>query len=656
MLLLGTLLGRLGQLQLADGDAMRSQAQSINTREVSIPAVRGRILDAQGKVLVTNTSTQVLTIDPTVLADSGDDGKALIRRAAKLLGADPKQMIARTRTCGTAGALRTPLCFSGSAVQPRPILNDVSPAKAIALLERPEDFSGLAISSVAARSYPAPDGVNLAQVLGYLGSTNAADLKANANLSADDLIGRAGLEKEYDSQLRGSDGASVLAVDARGLPTRLVRRIAPTAGEDVTTHLDARVQARAESALAAQIKALRKGGKDGKDGVPAVGGASVVMDASSGAIVAAASYPTYNPDVWTGGISSADYAALSRSSAHDPLLNRVVGQVQPPASTFKGVTLPAAISSGADPDEKYDCSSSYQVGGRSFTNFESESYGSIDMTKALEVSCDTVFYRWAYAAWKAQGGLNAATTVADPFTSTAASFGIGRRTGVDLPGEQAGLLPTRAWKVANWKATRTQLCRRAKTGYPEVKDKTQAAYLKQVAQENCKDGYLYQPGDAVNFAIGQGSTQVTPLRMAVVYAAIANGGTLWTPHVVASVGSAGSRQLVAAKAAGVVRLPAETRKVELAGLRDVVSQPQGTAYQVFRGFDLKDYPISGKTGTAEVQGKQPTGWFVSYGPKQSDGHQYVVVTMIEQAGTGADAAAPVARKIWDLLRTLQTDR
>ncbi|NNG39482.1 penicillin-binding protein 2 [Flexivirga sp. ID2601S] len=645
VLVVGTLVGRLGQLQVSDGPQMRAAAERINTRSVPIPAVRGRILDASGKPLVANGSTEVLTIDPATLAAAADGGRALIARVAKVVGGDPVQMFGRTKPCGTKGAPKPPLCNTADAVRPVPILLDVSPVKALPLLERPEDFPGLAVESVPVRRYPGPDGANAAQLLGYLGPVNQADLEADPALTADDRVGRAGLELQYEAQLRGTDGRSVLAVDARGLPTREVERTAPVAGADVRTNLDAAVQQRAESALAQGVSRLRATKK-----VAATGGAAVVLDASSGAVVAAASNPSYDPSVWSGGISTADYAALTAQTAHQPLLNRAVGDLQPPASTFKGVTLPAAIASGVDPKGSYECSSAYRVGGRVFTNFESSAYGPISMTKALEVSCDTVFYRWAYGQWQQAGGLKAPADSADPFAAMARQFGIGERTGVDLPGEQAGLLPDRQWKVANWQATRADLCRRAKTGYPEVKDSKQADYLKQVAAENCAAGYLYQPGDAVNFAIGQGSTQVTPLRMAVVYAAIANGGTLWTPQVAAAVEPASGRaRPIAPKIAGPVTMPAAAQQIERDGLRNVVAQPQGTAYAAFRGFP-GSYPISGKTGTAEVFGKQATAWFVSYGPKLPSGKQYVVAVMIEQGGTGAEGAAPVARQIWDLLR------
>ena len=247
-----------------------------------------------------------------------------------------------------------------------------------------------------------------------------------------------------------------------------------------------------------------------------------------------ASNPTYDPLVWTGGITAAQYRKLSDPKAHNPLTNRVIGTLQPPASTFKVVTMPAAIASGVDPKGRYECSSQITVGSRVFKNYESAAFGSIDLPTALEVSCDTVFYRWAYARWIAEGGINADASTPNPFTDTAVSFGFGKPTRIDLPGEAAGNVPGRQWKVNQWNAMKATTCRRAATGYPEVKDKAQADYFKQLAVENCRYGYQWQAGDAVNLSIGQGDMLVSPLQLAVAYAAVANGGTLWQPQVVAA--------------------------------------------------------------------------------------------------------------------------
>lgn len=646
VLVLGVLAGRLFQLQVVDGPAMKQAAQRINTRTVDAPATRGRILAADGTPLVTNGSTWVLTMDPTTLAESRDGGRAVLTRVQRLIGGDVEEMLGRTKACGTKDAPPAPVCFSGSPVEPIPVLSNVDPGLSMTLLERPEDFPGLAVRQQQVRRFPAPAAVNAAQVIGYLGRTNAADLQRDSSLNAADLLGRSGLESSYDKVLRGTSGRTVLAVDARGLPVRTVSTTPAVGGQDVLTHLDVPVQRAAESALAETIGRLRTAKR------PVTGGAAVVLDASSGAVVAMASNPTYDPLVWTGGITAAEYRKLSDPKAHSPLTNRVIGTLQPPASTFKVVTMPAAIASGADPKGRYECSSQVTVGSRVFKNYESAAFGAIDMPAALQVSCDTVFYRWAFARWISEGGLKGDVSKTGPYSQMAKQFGFGRRTGIDLPGEVAGNVPSRAWKLERWNTTKASMCRRAKSGYPEVSDTKQAEYFKQLAQENCSYGYQWQAGDAVNLSIGQGDMLVSPLQLAVGYAAVANGGTLWQPQVAAATrtsdGSSVSR--ISPVANGRLVLSADAQTVLTDGLRRVVTEPTGTAHPAFVDFP-DDYPISGKTGTGEVYGKDATAWFASYGPKTRSGKQYVVVVMIEQGGLAARAAVPAARQIWDVLRT-----
>lgn len=638
VLLCCALIVRLGQVQLTAPTPASARLGQGATRSIPIEAPRGQIQLADGTVLAGNALTPVLTISPTVLADADDGGRGLLTRIANALGVPAAGVIGRTIVCGRTGAPPVPECNSGSAVAPVVIVDDPPMAQVLGLLEQPDRYPGLALQQIPHRIYPAAGTVNAAQVLGYVGSVGAADLAADPQLGAQDVIGRSGLEASYDKQLRGTPGTVSYAVDARGLPVSVVAQTAATPGDTVRTSLVPAVQRRAESALAAALKTAK-----------APSGAVVVLDASDGSVLAMTSQPTYDPAVWVGGISAADYARISTGT--NALANRAIAEVQPPGSTFKAFTLPGAIGAGVDPDGSYPCTSSVRIGNRDFTNFESEAFGAISMTTALKVSCDTVFYRWAYQQWQQEGGLTAPASTTSPFEVSARSFGLGRPTGVDLPGEASGLIPGRAWKRAQWQATRTVVCRRATTGYPEIADKARAAYLTAVAKENCATGYQWQPGDAVNFVIGQGSVQVTPVQLAVAYGAIANGGTLWQPHVAQTlIGPTGARTLVTPVRTGTVTLPAAARSTLATGLCEVTAAPGGTAYPAFRGFDLSSYRVCGKTGTAEVFGKKPTSWFISYGPRTAGGHQYVVAVMLEQAGTGADVAAPVARQLWDVLR------
>jgi penicillin-binding protein 2 len=300
----------------------------------------------------------------------------------------------------------------------------------------------------------------------------------------------------------------------------------------------------------------------------------------------------------------------------------------------------------------YPCTSSYTIGNRRFANYESRAYGPIDLHTAIVVSCDTVFYDFAYRSWLAQGGLAATSDARDPFVAMADAFGLGRPTGVDLPGEQAGRVPDRAWKREHWEATRTQTCSRARTGYPEVArtDAARAAYLEALAVENCRTGFQLRAGDAANFSIGQGDITVTPLQMARVYAAIANGGTLWRPTVAKELRAAdGSVEAVAPHRDGTVAFPPGTLGYLRSALADVVTK--GTAAGAFRGFPLRQWPVAGKTGTAEAYGAEDTAWFVSYAPANRP--RYAVAVVVSQGGTGAETAAPAARRIHEVLRTLR---
>jgi penicillin-binding protein 2 len=461
-------------------------------------------------------------------------------------------------------------------------------------------------------------------------------------LVADDLVGRSGLEQQYDAGLRGVPGRTVVAVDARGLVTGVVSRTEPVPGRDLVTSLDVRVQAAAEKGLATQMAKARK------RGWPADSGAVVVLDPRTGAVAALASAPAYDPNIWTGGISPADYAGLTAASANTPLLSRAIGVEQPPASTMKPASVVAAVRAGNSLHGTYDCPAKYRIGNRVFNNHETSGRGLITFRKAIQISCDTVFYKLAYDSWRAQGGFAATDDTRDPFVVATTGLGLGARTGIDLPGEAAGRIPGHAWKKATWEATKAESCRRARTGYPDVADRKQADYLRQIAVENCASGYLLRPGDAANFSIGQGDVGVTPLHVAVMYAAIANGGTVLTPRVGSALvdPATGHGDDVAAGPKRRAPVSAQVDAYLRAALRDAASN--GNVRALFSG--MPGWPIAGKTGTGEVAGKRDTSWYVSYAP--ADRPRWVVSVVVAQGGPGARTAAPVARAVHETLRTL----
>ena len=644
VLCFGTLVGRLGQVQLV-GHADFAAASALDTRTIVVPALRGRILDAHGLALADNRTSTVVTLERRVIAGRADRGEPVVRDLARVLGLDATALLGRTWLCGEEGAPAAPACWAGSAQVPVPLAEGVDPARALSLVEQPDRFPGVGVTSQPVRVYPRPEGASAAQAIGYLGPVTAEEVASSAGaLVADDLIGRAGLEQEYDRELRGTPGRTVVSVDARGLVTGVVSRTDPVPGRDLVTSLDARVQAAAEKALVERMAVRRKAGW------PADSGAVVVLDPRSGAVAALASAPTYDLNVWTGGISSADYAKLTAPASGLPLLSRATGVAMAPASTIKPASVTASVRAGARLGGTYPCPSSLTFGGRVFNNYETRGHGSITFRRALEVSCDTVFYQQAYDAWRHQGGLRARAGAPDPFVDVAKGFGLGTRTGVDLPGESSGSVPSRAAKQATWEATRERTCARARTGYPEVADRARAAYLAQVARENCTDGWQFRAGDAVNLSIGQGDLTATPLQMAVLYGAIANGGTVVAPRVGAALVDpvSGVREDVAA---GPTRRSPATGRLDdylRTALRGVVTS--GSARVAFAGAPA-DWPIAGKTGTGEVLGKRDTSWFVSYAPANRP--RWVVAAVVAQGGTGGSTAAPVTRAVHEVLRTLR---
>jgi penicillin-binding protein 2 len=664
--LLATLLGRLWFVQVVAAENYKTAAAENGTREIITPAPRGMILDARGRPLARNRTALVVSISRTAMLRQQDGGRELVGKVAKVIGEPFEQVWDKTRLCGSPGAPPAPRCFNGSPYQPIPVTDEASTAMALQIMERREDFPGVTAELTAVREYPQPLGANAAHELGYLGPVTDEELAARevANdkrgaknetvLQSTDLIGRAGLEREYDDDLRGRPGVKTLAVDHQGGVIGTLAETQPTPGNYLVTTIDAEVQAAAEKQLKAAILRARNTGDINKGyatKLKADSGAVVVMDVRTGGIVAMASWPTYDPNIWVGGISTKDYKSITSRKNDYPNQSRAFQGEFAPASTFKAVTLPAAVKAGYSVNASYDCPSAYSIGGTPKRNYESQGYGVISMLRAIQVSCDTVFYKFAYETWLRMGGLKAKKRAKDPFTEMAKAYGLGRPTGLDLPSESDGRIADRAWKRAYWKATKDFYCAKAKTGYPEVarKDPQRAAYLLQLSKENCVDGWAYRGGDAANFAIGQGDTTPTPLQMARVYAAVANGGKLVTPHIGRAVMTPDGQLVrrIAPEPSG--RLPVS--KATLDWLRHALRTVTevGTGYGPFAraGFPIAKLPIASKTGTGEVYGKQTTSWFASFAPATKP--QYAVVMMVSQGGTGSGISGPSVAELYKTL-------
>jgi penicillin-binding protein 2 len=650
--LLLTLGARLYYLQVLDDDKLVQTANRQHTREVILAAPRGAIVDDRGRPLVTNRSTLVVSVNRSALQAQADGGKAVLQRLGGLLQVAPAELAKRITPC--AKGVPRP-CWNGSPYQPVPVVTDTTPAVVLTIEERQEDYAGVSAESQTLRQYP--NGSLAAHSLGYVGPVNQDELDAARKAGRTDLnlnaqIGRAGLEKTYDADLRGKDGVRYVTIDNRGTLIGTQRETEPERGDTLVTSIDRDVQRIAEQALTAEITKRRT--ERDKAGQPyaAPSGAAVVLDPRDGRVIALASTPTYDPTVFVGGISKTELARLTDPNAGTPLLSRAVQGQFAPGSTFKLSSASAEVMSGRAPlSGTYSCPGSLKVGNTTKDNFEGQGIaGSINLRIALAKSCDTVFYGFAQTDWYSdEGRIDAHEKPAENLQRMARAYGFGSPPGIDLPaGEQtSGRIVDRAFKKTRWDENKSTYCSDAKRGYPEVTDSARRTFLTRLAAENCTDGWRFQVGDAANLAIGQGETTVSPLQLAVAYSALVNGGTLWQPRLGRAIVDPDGKVVREIKAKARGKVPVNRQVIDYIKSSLAFTAANGASGAVaFGGFPLDKVLVGGKTGTAEVFGKQDTSWFASWAPADTPA-KYVVVAMIEQAGLGAQAAAPVARAIYE---------
>jgi penicillin-binding protein 2 len=360
-----------------------------------------------------------------------------------------------------------------------------------------------------------------------------------------------------------------------------------------------------------------------------------------------ASYPTYDPTLWQKGLTVKQATDLFSEKTGVPALSRAIQGLFAPASTFKAISFLAAVNAGYDINKKYDCPAGVEIGNRLFKNFDSIAAGRIDLEQAMAISCDSIWYQISYDEWVRDGGLKPKSNPKDYFFNAAKEFGIGKSTGIDLPSEASGRLPNREWKKDWYDENKDFYC-----NYKTRAQKSDLTpYLIEIARENCIDGNKIRAGDAVNFSIGQGDTLVTPLKLAQIYAAIANNGTYYQPQIARAIVDQEGKVIKEFKpiVAGKVKAEQSTWEFLHKSLRAVVTR--GTAAGAFSGLKVA---VSGKTGTAQVFGKNPNGsakddtsWFASYGPTENP--QYAVVMMVSQGGFGASTSGVGVREIYQTL-------
>ena len=641
--LLVALLGRLFYLQIAAGPKYREAALSIQSRDVVAPANRGLIVDAYGVPIALNKVGLAITIDRIEIDKQDDKGVEVMQRLAKLLKLNYNDIYTNTRLCGELPVGERAGCWTGSRYQPIPITKEADPEIALQIVERPDQFPGVDAQPISIRSYPGLVNVNAAHLLGYVGPLTEEDLAKDTGKQyyRSESIGKAGLEIQYDSYLRGIPGIRTLIVDRKEAITRESQNTKPIAGDHLVTSLDIRLQAAAEKALADAVMRGRA------NGYTSDSGAAVVMDIRTGRILALASYPTYDPNAFEKGLTVQQASDLFSEKKAVPALNRALQGLFAPASTFKTVSVVAAAAAGYDLNASYNCPSEVQVGTRAFQNFDSKNQGRMNMKKAIAVSCDTIWYQIAFDEWLRDGGLRPKDPPNDYFFKAADSFKITERVGIDLPSESRSRLADRDYKKSWFEQNKDFYCN-YKTRATKAQ---QTPFLIQLAAENCVDGDKVRAGDAVNFSIGQGDTVVTPLKLTQMYAAIGNGGTIWQATVGKAIVKTDGTVVKEIKPnkLGTLNSAPSTVKFLQGALREVVVS--GTGAGAFSGFPIE---VSGKTGTGQVFGRNPNGtlkddtsWFASYAPSKKP--RFAVVMMVGQGGFGASTSGVGVKQIYEAI-------
>jgi penicillin-binding protein 2 len=673
--LFGIVFFRLWFLQVLSGQDYVSQARENRVRKVSIEAPRGDIVDRNGAVLVRTTVSSVVQLDPnrlpqSVLVQADNYRKALaaaeavrLRAADRLDSLDAQlreqgrkatkrertQQRRLRRAANRAPHVAIPPLPAGEPkllrlyrrlgrvlnLSPRTIhsrairgiadapYSDVTIRAAVPraefdyLRERADEFPGVVVQKQYLRSYPHK--TLAAQLFGTLGPVSKQELKKRRykGVAPGDRVGQSGLEYSYDRYLRGKDGYEKIIINALGNrdDRRAISVKDPVQGQRLKLTLDLDLERAGTIALERGIGAAGNGAR---------AGAFVAMDPRDGSILALASLPSFDANLFAKPISQKTYDYLTSQDTGAPLLDRATASGYPTGSTFKPVTALATLSSGViTPGTVIVDDGSFKVGTQSYRNARGASYGALNVTSALRVSSDIFFF-----------DLGARASSRGPIIQKwAKRLGFGRRTGIDVPGENPGLVPDRQWRDRNYGL------------YLQCTKKHHVTPGTTPALFTC--GGIERPwteGDNVNLAVGQGDLQATPLQLATAYAALENGGTVIRPHLGNAIedGLGRTVQELHVPARRHLHMDPTARSAILEGLHEAATAHGGTSVDVFKGFPLNS-ELYGKTGTAE-RGLQPDqAWYACFVKDPS--RPIVVVVTIERGGFGAETAAPVARLI-----------
>jgi penicillin-binding protein 2 len=594
MSLLGVLLVRLWFLQVISGEDYAAAAESNRLRTVITEAPRGNILDRNGEVLVANRPGKNVVVHPREL--TGTRREQVLQRLAPKLHLSAAELMKKV-DAGDSRPLESVV-----------LAENVAPRLYYYLAQRRRQFPGVGLEDTYLRTYPQGD--LAAHVLGQTGKIGAdeIDYYRRRGYAGNETVGKGGIEQEYEQFLKGTPGRDVVEVDAAGEPVgrEVVSSQAPSPGRDIELSIDAPTQRAMQDALREEVSLGSS-----------TGAAGVALDPNTGEILAMASYPTFDPSVFVDGTTK----QINRinTSPDTPALNRAIGGRYPAGSTFKAITAAAALQAGyITPGELVDSPSEVTLYKQVFPNFKNIAHGEVDLPRALEVSSDTYFYKLGDRFYRAQGS---------PLQVEAESFGLGRDTGIDIPGEEPGLVPTPAWKRRNYAG-------------PAFTDLDRD----------------WKPGDTIQLAVGQGFLLATPLQMAVAYGAVADGGVVRTPTLARRVQDPNGRvvqELSQGRPTHRLDVSAGNLAAIRQGLYQAANGPDGTSTGVFGGLPGGD-KVAGKTGTAEVEGGAAHSWFVGYAPYNDP--KIVVAIVVERGGTGANAAAPAVCRTMAAFRKFDPGR
>lgn len=576
LIIFSVLLIRLWYLQVIKGEELKQRSESNSVRFRKIQPLRGLIMDKKGHLLVDNRPS----FDILYMPGQGKDHGQLMERLKDLYKSKSLEL-----------SYDQPFPKTLKPYLPVKLEKNVSMEKVALVETNALDLPGVYVDVSPVRLYM--DGEMMAPVIGYTGEISKEELeKGDDEYAYGDVSGKQGVEKIFDSYIRGRNGAELVEVNVYDKEIKKLGRIEPVSGYNATLTIEVDLQKAAWQAF------------EGK------AGAAVVLNPRDGSVLAMISSPSFDPNLFNSGISHDQWDKLQNNPL-SPLTNKAISGQYPPGSTYKLIIAAAALEEGIiTPNTKFFCDGSFTLGNRTFRCWHKNGHGYVDLHRAIVESCDVYFYN----VGKMLG--------VDKIAEYAKLFGLGAATGIDLPNEKNGLIPTKDWKLT---------------------------WMKEP----------WQPGETISISIGQGFNLVTPLQLASAYSAFANGGTLWRPQLIKRIESTDGRiyKEFSPEKKGALGLSKQTIEIINKALWGVVNEPGGTG----QAARILNTDVCGKTGTSQVVGlpenekarkvkkigifQRDHALFVCYAPLKNP--EIVVAVILENAGHGGSVAAPIARKILD---------